>query len=153
MNSLLSGIVKDKNWHHRLGLYKVFDFWEEVVGVNIAAQARPYVIRENVLWINVTDNVWMQQLHLQKNGMLELINQRLAQEKLIDLRFRLESDFSRQEKLPTMERAPVVQPSHPVDKKKLGEFENMISCIDNVETRESMIRLWIKLQQVRGPES
>lgn len=150
IRSLLSTIVKDKNWQQRLKMFDLFEFWNEAVGESVAGQARPYVIRGTVLWVNVTDSVWMQQLQLQKNDLINVINSRLADEKITDIRFRLDRD-------PTTKEISVTKSPEPmklkqVDKKMLREFENMISSIESDEVRTSMKNLWIKLHQLRPAE-
>ncbi len=147
MKSLLVAIVKNKNWQQRLQMHDLFEFWGEAVGKTIAAQARPYVIRGDVLWVNVTDSVWMQHLQMQKNDLIMVINARLQTDKISDIRFRLDDGIGRVEEVKSLAPKPVVIKE--VDLKKLHEFENMISSIENSETRDSMKNLWIKMHQVR----
>ncbi|MCK5323317.1 MAG: DUF721 domain-containing protein, partial [Desulfobulbaceae bacterium] len=60
ISALLAEIIRKRNWHRRIGLHQVFDFWGEIVEKDAAALSRPFLIRGTVLWVNVSDSAWMQ---------------------------------------------------------------------------------------------
>ncbi len=138
--SILRMLISQRKWDRRLNLHKVFDFWDEVVGREIANRAQPVFIRGKVLWVTVVDSIWMQQLHLQKILLLERINRRSGKESLTDIRFKLNTSPSRP---PTPEK--IVKPdSRPPDKKKLHKFEDLTSFLRQDDTRTALRELWIK---------
>jgi hypothetical protein len=61
--------------------------WEEVVGHETALNAWPHHIdSKGVLFVVVSDSIWMQQLSFQRHVLLSLLNQRLQARKLKDIR-------------------------------------------------------------------
>ena len=140
ISRLLAAVFHYKKWHSKLELHRVFEFWDETVGRDIAAVAQPSLIRGHVLWVKVADQVWMQQLHLQKMLLLEKINQQLHEEKISDIRFQLNSALT-----PPPEPEP--KRSKPVflDKKQEQEFDKLISSLDNDDLKNSLKSLWLKM--------
>jgi len=145
---ILNSLLVRKKWRKRIDLHQVFLFWEEAVGEDIAAHAAPGVIRGTVLWIGVSDSVWMQQLHLQKMLLLENLNSRLKEDKLSDLRFQLnvhagtanhgpkKKERKKREKTPQLPR----------------ELEKMINLLDKEEMQVALRSLWHKANEKKPGE-
>jgi hypothetical protein len=148
ISRLLSAVFHNKQWHSKLELHRVFEFWNATVGREIAAVAQPSIIRGHVLWIKVADSVWMQQLHLQKMLLLEKINQQLHEEKISDIRFQLNSSLA-----PPPPPEPELKKSKPVflDKKQEQEFDKLISSLGNDDLKVSLKSLWVKMH-LKGSE-
>ena len=139
---LLGAVFADKKWKSRLELHRVFEFWNAVVGREIAAVAQPSVIRGHILWVRVTEPVWMQQLHLQKTLLLEKINQHLRGEEISDIRFQLNSS------LPPSQPEPESRQPRPllIDRKKEQAFDRLVSSLDNEDLKISLKSLWLRMQ-------
>ncbi len=139
---LLETVLEDKKWKSRLELHRVFEFWNAIVGREIAAVAQPSVIRGHILWVKVAEPVWMQQLHLQKTLLLEKINRQLHGEEISDIRFQLNSS------LPPPHPEPETRKTKPVliDRKKEQAFDRLISSLDNDDLRASLKSLWLRMQ-------
>ena len=141
IRNLLDEVFRSKGWSKRLDLYAVFQFWNEVVGKDVAKRAQPHVIRGTVLWVKVSDSIWMQQLHLQKSILLEKINQRLRGEELGDIRFQLDAALSKGSK-------PAAQTSDPLptgpEPRRIKEFDTMISSLTDPAVKKELKELWIK---------
>ena len=160
LGSVLADVFQKRNWQRRLKLHQVFLFWDEVVGREIAFHARPCLIKGDVLWVDVSDPIWMQQLQFEKHTLLTRINQRLAGEedaastdnaeplKLRDLRFQPASLKGSDKKVKSIDQdaAPVIDPV------KLKRFEETISTLEDPELRESMRRLWLTMQARQEPK-
>ena len=143
MKTVLAGLIREKNWEGRLGMHAVFDFWDEVVGDDIAAYARPSLIRGTVLWLDVSDSVWMQQLQFQKNLLLEKINLRLTGTKLTDIRFQLDTSLGR----PVSEEVEkTAKRKTEPDRKQRERLEEMLDSLADEDLKESMRRIWLKMQ-------
>lgn len=139
IGSLLAEVFRKKGWDRRLGLHEVFHFWNEVVGKDVAKRAQPYVIRGKVLWVHVSDSVWMQQLHLQKTILLDRINRRLKDEELSDMRFQLDAGLGQAEH--EAARHGVSGGNASAEGKK---FEKIASSLHDGEVKDAMKKLWIK---------
>lgn len=143
IDSLFAELFKKRQWDKRLGLHAVFRNWPEVVGQEIAERTAPQVIRGTVLWIAVSDSVWMQQLHLQKQALLEHVNAHvLGGEKISDIRFQVDAALG-EEKRAAESPQPVASPQ-PVDPEMQKGFEGLLTAIDDAELRTRLLALWRK---------
>ena len=141
--SLLGTLSQEKRWRERFGLHAVFLFWHEVVGEEIACRAQPHVIRGTVLWVEVSDPVWLQQLHLQRGLLLGEINGRLATEaKLTDIRFQLNSALDR-ETVPVIEELPPESPQQ-LSPDETRELDQLLAVLPDDGARATMRRFWLK---------
>jgi len=136
ISSLLQKVIYKKKWQKRIDLYSVFSFWEQVVGEDIAVNSRPVVINGNVLWVEVRDSAWMQQLSYMKYSFLEKINGRLHPQYLEDIRFRLGIDGFTSIRI----TEPVVKQTPDVREKQ--EFEKLLTVVPDKDAREALGRLW-----------
>lgn len=136
-----------------MSVNRVFLFWDEVVGGDIAELAQPDVVRAGVLWISVPDSIWMQQLHFIKLDLLEKINQRLRADsrvqmvnadipQLDDIRFKI-SRISHGKPL----AAPPEKQRRPVDPQREKDFELLTKTIKDEELRLRIRRLWVNLEK------
>lgn len=141
IRGLLTRVIRKKKWHNRIELHGVFRFWDEVVGPDISGRAQPACIRGSVLWVDVLDSIWMQQLHLQKLLLLDLINRRLDNGSISDIRFKLNSELGS-----TKPAALLKKPARPIDPEKLQEFEEQLAPLQDEEIKRALLRLWKKYQ-------
>jgi predicted nucleic acid-binding Zn ribbon protein len=139
IKELLARIITGKKWQHRLQLHGVFSFWDEIVGPDISRQAQPSFIRGRILWVDVTDSIWMQQLHFQKILLLQLINNKLNDLALSDIRFRLNSKLVQKEKQIFSPKAPTR-----IDEEKLTVFQGQLASLRSDGLRETLVSLWKK---------
>ena len=140
IKGLLARVIRKKKWRHRMELHAVFRLWNEIVGPDISSRAQPACLRGIVLWVEVSDSIWMQQLHLQKLLLLDLINRRLGTDGIGDIRFRLNSELE-------SVRPAAVAPkpvARPVDKQQLAEFEKHLASLRDEEIKNSLRRLWTR---------
>ena len=163
LGSLLTSVLTQKDWQRRLRLHQVFIFWDEVVGGEIARHAQPQVIKGDVLWLAVSDSIWMQQLQFERHHILELLNARLSagatrsagtprheteagdSPRLTDLKFTLDSSFSRRQQVKQKKSV-----SQEIDHDQFAQFSASLNSIDDPETRESMKRLWLVMHRRPG---
>lgn len=144
ISDLLGGLFRQRNWQERFGLHALFSFWDEVVGDDIALRAQPDLIRGTVLWVRVSDSIWMQQLHLSKNLMMEKVNARLGESKITDIRFRIDPTLGK----PKPEPVPEPEPE-PIDQERLKKAEAMFASLPDKELQQTLRRLWIKTETRR----
>jgi len=140
IKSLLARVIRKKKWQRRMGLHAAFRHWNEIVGPDISSRAQPAYMRGTVLWVEVSDSIWMQQLHLQKLLLLDLINHRLGMEGISDIRFRLNCKLAcAGPAAPTPKSVP-----RTVDKQQLAEFEKNLASLRDEEIKNSLRRLWTR---------
>ncbi len=83
----LQRILRRIDPERRIEAYRVWEFWDDVVGEPIAARAQPARIQDGVLFVTVSSAPWMQELQFLKATILERLNARLGAPLLRDLFF------------------------------------------------------------------
>jgi predicted nucleic acid-binding Zn ribbon protein len=146
ISQLLSSVFTQKKWRSKLELHRVFEFWDSIVGRDIAAVAQPSLVRGRVLWVKVADPIWMQQLHLQKILLLNNINKQLHGETFSDIHFQLNSSLAAP---PDTEKIKSEPPPAVIDKKQEQEFDRLISSLDGDDLKSSLKSLWLKMHTKR----
>lgn len=143
ISSLLAELIQKKGWKKQINRNKIFLIWEKIVGAEIAHHAQPQIVRGKVLWINVSDSVWIQHLQFQKMIILEQINHYLSTS-IKDIRFNIDSSLDRPLPEP-------VKPSQPVhyqpDPAKRARMDKMFSSVKNKEVRQAMRKFWLALDK------
>ena len=146
LDALFAELFKKRQWDKRLALHAVFRNWPQVVGPEIAERTEPQVIRGTVLWIAVSDSVWMQQLHLQKQTLLAHINANVGgSEKISDIRFQVDAALGEEKMVENPSNSAAS--SQPVDPEEQRRFEGLIAAIGDADLRRRLLALWRKNQQ------
>jgi predicted nucleic acid-binding Zn ribbon protein len=73
----------------RLETEKAVVLWGEAVGGNIARRARAVAVRGGILFVQVDNSVWLQELSLLKEGIIEKINKLVGKDVVRDIVFRV----------------------------------------------------------------
>ncbi len=88
IGSVLNSLLEQRGMEEKLRRYRAWQLWDRVVGPQIAARARPFKLRDNVLEIRVDHPVWMQQLQLMKPRILQRLNSALGESLIRDIYLR-----------------------------------------------------------------
>ncbi len=139
ISSLLGEMVERRHWQERFELHEVFTFWEKAVGKDIARHARPAKFRGKVLWLDVSDSIWMQQLQFLKTTLLAKINSQFDSVEVEDIRFQLQLPKQEESVEP---RVPLRQPGPGPTGEDARRFQESLAEIDDPELREAMLRCW-----------
>jgi predicted nucleic acid-binding Zn ribbon protein len=75
---LLRQLLQRLGLARRLEEQRAIQAWPEVVGPAIAEQTRAAGIREGVMFVDVASNVWLQELGLLREGIIERLNAHLG---------------------------------------------------------------------------
>lgn len=146
IDNLLKELFRKKQWEGKLELHSVFETWPQLVGDGIASRSWPHLIRGTVLWVNVSDSVWMQQLHLQKMELLDKINRSLPGDgRITDIRFQLKTSAGKPKNADNLQEERVEL--RPVDPEQLNSFQRLVSSIGDDEIKGRLLRLWTKTHQ------
>ncbi|MBE0598149.1 MAG: DUF721 domain-containing protein, partial [Desulfuromonadales bacterium] len=76
---LVLDLLRRQGLEAKMKEYRAWQIWDQAVGPQIAARARPVRIREGVLEVRVEQAAWMQQLQLLKPKILAKVNEALGQ--------------------------------------------------------------------------
>jgi len=133
----LPGVLKDKGWERKFDQHRVFLEWENLADEATAAHSRPLKVVKDVLWLEVENSAWMQQLQYQKIILLETLNAYLNVSRFSDIRFAIEE--KKKKKKPRQEsRLSFISPPP----EEVAQFEKQISFLEDGDIRDSLMRLW-----------
>jgi len=76
---LLAAAFAGKPAESRLRETRIWQFWESVVGPQIASKAMPASFRDGVLTVRVSGSAWMQQLSLMKGQIAGQLNEEIGE--------------------------------------------------------------------------
>ncbi len=131
IGTLLAEALRDpRRIREALGVWPA---WEEAVGPEVAAAARPVALRDGVLTIHVKHAVWMQELHAQRASLLRRVQAVAAGAEVRELRLKVAPAPPRE-----APRAPAREPVTP------GpipfEVARAIRSVDSPKLRGAIIR-------------
>jgi hypothetical protein len=133
----LPGILKDKGWERKFDQHRVFLEWDNLVDETIAAHSRPLKVVKDVLWLEVENSAWMQQLQYQKIILLETLNAYLDISRFSDIRFALQEKKKKKRRRQESSLSYISPPPEEV-----AQFEKQISFLEDGDIRDSLMRLW-----------
>lgn len=134
---ILPHLIRESGWEMQLDLHSVFASWQKIADPEVADHCRPLKIRRGVLYIEVENSAWLQQLRFQKYHLLDLINTTLKQSSIQDIKLILpeKKDERKVVKIPGVH---FVSPPP----EAVAAFERQISFIDDEKCREALLRFW-----------
>jgi hypothetical protein len=140
IHSILEKTLKALEIDVPLKSYSIWGAWKEIVGESVSLQTQPRVIRNRILFIDVSHPTWMQQLQFLKPTLLEKINAFLREPYIQDIRFRLGKISP---PIPNLPKTHLLE-DEKLDKAALNRIENIVQKIDDQEVRKSLRDLLIK---------
>lgn len=144
LQATFAGIIRDKDWEKKFDQHRIFHKWTDLVDRETAGCSRPLKVVQDVLWVEVENSAWLQQLQFKKLQLLEDLNDYLRVSYFTDIRFTVvaQSTTTEQEE---DKRPRMVPPSG----EEIEQFEKQVASIEDEETRQALIRLWYVSQAVR----
>jgi len=140
LRSILDDSLKSLGLYAPMKGYSVWGAWREIVGDAVAANAQPSVIRNRILFIEVSHPTWVQQLQFLKPTLLEKLNGFLGEPLIDDIRFRVGKIASSSPPPPRESGWSEEDPGQ----ETLTRIETLLREIGDVETRKTMQDLLIK---------
>jgi hypothetical protein len=113
--------------------------WQALVGPQVAAVTSPEGIRGRVLFVTVSDAIWLQQLTFYHAQLLHNIRQALGDVPIARLHFTLASSVSRF--APDAEEPPAL-PHQPLTGEEERQVLERTAAITDPELREAVRRAW-----------
>ena len=132
----LQGLFGSRNWHLLWQTYKLVEHWPEMAGRTIASKSMPAYIQKNILWIYVSDSIWMQHLHAQKIQLLERIHDFDNNLTIEDIRWLL------QPKHKEIKEKKSIGKTTEIDPEEKKHFAEIASSIKDEQCRNALCRLW-----------
>jgi predicted nucleic acid-binding Zn ribbon protein len=143
ISALLPRVARQQGWQRQLDRHSLFLHWDALVGQPISSHAHPLKIVNNVLWLEIANSAWMQELQFQKLQLLETLNKTLRVSRLKDIRFTLaDSDTSKERPEPS------VHFSRPAPA-ATEAFQHQIASIEDEKIRDALMNLWYQSHSCR----
>ncbi len=128
IDAVLRRTLRRMDLDTRLEGYRVWHLWEGIVGEEIARRAQPERLRNQILFVRVSNSTWMQQLQTMKPMLLEKIHETVKGARIADIRFFL-GEIVPSTQVP-LTSGPVVEPG------KARLSAEMEACLERIEDRE-----------------
>ncbi|TRZ76661.1 MAG: DUF721 domain-containing protein [Deltaproteobacteria bacterium] len=142
LGNVLQGILKEHNIFFDSEEQRLLEVWQKAVGPQISVQTRPDRLKRNTLFVKVSSSVWMHQLHILKQDIIEKINQLLGKELITNIHFSIGEIPSA---MPTNSYSSSFSPdSYPLRDKDKKLIEKSISSVADPELKEILRRVMTK---------
>ncbi len=148
IHSILEKTLKALEIDVPLKSYSIWGAWKEIVGESVALQTQPRVIRNRILFIDVSHPTWIQQLQFLKATLLEKVNAFLGEPHIQDIRFKLGKISPT---LPTPSKTHLLE-DEKLERATLNQIESIVQKIGDQDVRKSLRDVLIKgakLEQCR----
>jgi len=137
LTGVLPGVVRDHGWDKQLDLHSTFPRWRELLGDDVADHSKPLKVERGVLWIEVENSSWLQQIQYMKLELLELLNEALRLTRYKDLKMVLPKG-AWQPEADEGPRMSFVRPSE----EAVEAFREQVQCIADEGCREALMQFW-----------
>lgn len=137
----LPSIVRNKGWEKQLDLHSLFPRWDELVTEDAAEHAKPLKIERGVLWLEVENSSWLQELQYQKVELLEILNGFLSIGRLEDIKMILPTREDQNSYDCQSRDGTEISFSRP-SREKVKQFEKQVGAIADEECRQALMQFW-----------
>ena len=135
--NLMNSLFSDTPIRKRLEEGRIWLVWDDAVGSQIAAKARPVSFRDGMLTVAVANSPWMQQLTFLKQGIIDKINAQLGSELVRDIFLK-----SGRVVAPPHPEKPVERRERRLDAAERTFIAEQSAAIEDPELREALAHLF-----------
>ena len=133
LSSLMTSLFGGTPVRKRLEEGRIWLVWDDAVGAQIAAKARPVSFRDGILTVAVSSSPWMQQLTFLKKGIIDKLNERLDCELVRDIFLKA---GQAEAKVPPAKAVP--HRERPLDSAEKLRIAEQAATIEDPELREAV---------------
>ena len=142
----LAQALRQRGLGHLVLFGEIVRHWSDIAGPQLAAVTQPQSIRARVLFIMVSDAIWLQQITFYQAQLLENIRSVLGDVAITRLHFTLVMSSSQQPALAPPRQEPEPLPLTAVEEQQMQESTVGIADPD---LREAVRRAWQRGWQAR----
>ena len=143
---IVAQALRQRGLGHLVLLGQIVQHWPAIAGPQLAAVTQPESIRARVLFITVSDAIWLQQITFYQAQLLANIRSVLGNVAITRLHFTLAMSSARQPVLPPPEEGLEPLPLTTVEEQQMQEGT---ASIADPELREAVRRAWQRGWQAR----
>ncbi len=145
ISQVLPALMQDKGWEKQLDLYSIFPRWQELLGEEVSLHAQPLKIEREVLWLEVENSSWLQQLQYQKLELLDTLNSCFRLSRLKDIKMILPKGSGDKTAKSDRKVAPEIEFIKPSEE-KIAAFQRQVEVIADEKCREALMQFWYLAQ-------
>jgi hypothetical protein len=148
LSRLIPSLLQDRGWEVQLDLHSIFPRWKELVGEEMSERAQPLKIERGVLWLEVSNSSWLQQLQYEKLELLDTLNSCFRLSHLKDIKMVLpKGKAGKSGKVNESDRESdaVVEFVRPSEE-KVAAFRRQVEFIADEKCREALMQFWYLAQ-------
>jgi len=86
LSDIIENYIKEKKLKSKLNSSKIFNYWEEIVGKEIAKNSKPEKLKNKILYISTSNPIWATELSLLSQELIKKINEFLKEEAVTSLK-------------------------------------------------------------------
>ncbi|MCK4503109.1 MAG: DUF721 domain-containing protein [Desulfuromonadales bacterium] len=148
VSSLLQQLLGKPGIGEQISRHQAWLVWDQLVGEQIAAHARPLKLRKGVLEVQVDHPVWMQQLQMLKPQIMEKITAKIPNAGITDIYLRQtrNPDTYRPKRKVSTEPPAWTKTELTATEKEL--IENELQVVNNPELKEELRKLFTRQKQL-----
>jgi hypothetical protein len=143
---IVAQALRQRGLGHLVLLGQIVQHWHAIAGPQLATVTRPDSIRARVLFVTVSDAIWLQQITFYQAQLLANIRSVLGDVAITKLHFTLAMSSARQPVLPPPEQGLEPLPLTTVEEQQMQEGT---ASIADPELREAVRRAWQRGWQAR----
>jgi len=88
ISHIIEKYIADKKLGSKLNSCKIFNYWVEIVGAEIAKNTKPKKLKDKVLYISTVSPIWAGELSLMSQDIISKINEYLKENAVSSLRIK-----------------------------------------------------------------
>jgi predicted nucleic acid-binding Zn ribbon protein len=88
ISHIIDNYIAEKKLGSKLNSCKIFNYWVEIVGSEIAKNTKPKKLKDKVLYISTVSPIWASELNLMSQSIIGKINEYLKEEVVITIRIK-----------------------------------------------------------------
>jgi predicted nucleic acid-binding Zn ribbon protein len=89
IGGVLDGLLKQFRPEAEDGMMRIWRVWAEVVGDDIARNARPAAVKGSILLVHVSSSAWTHHLQFLKRDLIARLNAELGRAAVEEIRFKV----------------------------------------------------------------
>lgn len=89
VGNIIGDIMRNYRRPQDADMLRIWEIWEQTVGMDIARNARPSAFKGDLLVVNVASSPWLQQIRYMKAEIIANVNAALDVALIRDIRFKI----------------------------------------------------------------
>ncbi|SJZ79607.1 DUF721 domain-containing protein [Selenihalanaerobacter shriftii] len=143
INNVLDKTLKNLNLSKKLKEKSVLNIWPEVIGKELVKYTKASYINKGILFVKVNSSTWAHQLLFLKKDLIEKLNNKLDEEIVKDIRFKVGSTNTNN-KLNSKRKESFDLDVIDLTEKEISKIEDDLKNISDPEMKEKFYSLMIK---------